>query len=451
MLLDSKPKTENFLSENQIINSLNEEFTGIPRNRKILFILPERIEFLKLVQSLSGSLSKNNISIVVILDNHETDVLKEIEINEVIFRDLSNYTSKTALAILNEEMPCLVITDNDQEPIRGAFVLTAKKLNIPTLVLREIVVLSQPKPGQVFILIFRKLNELPRIFKKYLFTFKSIAGIKPLYLFNIPKVVKDFFNNLSDPVAGKFADYILTNTVEDAELLKKCCLRARFICAVGDPRFENLLNLSDAERLDIRREIETMFNISPNKKIILFLSSSQVEHGMWSEDQKKVVNKEILALLSKFQEGADIIVKLHPVERNIFPLVWEPSYENFIHVTNFNISKLIVASDLVITWVSTAMINVVLARKPLIVIDFFNDGVIGGVLLSTQAIVDQGAALKAANGPELYHCTKQLLNDNHLLETLRSRQDVFHNTYLKTIDGKSIDRISETILDIIGC
>jgi hypothetical protein len=85
------------------------------------------------------------------------------------------------------------------------------------------------------------------------------------------------------------------------------------------------------------------------------------------------------------------------------------------------------------------------------VIDFFNDGVTGGVLLSTQAIVDNGAALMAVNSHDLYDFTKLILNDNHFVKALQSSQELFHSTYLKRIDGKSIDRISETIINIIGC
>jgi hypothetical protein len=427
---------------------------------KALFIIPERLEFVQLVKSLFHPLLKRNISMLVILiETHETyeTVLKEAEkilrIARVPFRELTDYDSKTALGILREEKPYLVVTDHDQEPIRGAFVLTARKLNISTLVLRETVATSKNYPNfrQIFILILGKLNELPRILKKYLFYYTSILVIKPIFLINIPQVIKDFMYHLSNPTAGESADYILTNTLKEAELLKKFCPHARYIRAVGNPRFDEILNLTSSRRNKVRKEIQEMFNIPPNKKIILFLSSSQVEHGMWSEKQKRTVNQQILAVLEKLQEEADIIIKLHPVERNIFPLIWKPNYDSFIHVSNFDLSKLIVASDFVISWFSTAMINVVLARKPLIAIDFFGDRAHGNILLSTQAIVDYGAALEALNANELYESLSAILRDDRLRKTLKQCQDVFHSTYLKTIDGNSINRIAETIADIIGC
>ena len=104
---------------------------------------------------------------------------------DVVFKDLSDYTSKNALCILNEEKPSLVVTDNDQEPIRGAFVITARILNIPILILREMVMVSKPKFDQMFFLVFRKIGEFPRLFAKYFFCFKSILDIKPSYFLNL--------------------------------------------------------------------------------------------------------------------------------------------------------------------------------------------------------------------------------------------------------------------------
>lgn len=418
--------------------------------KKVLFIFPERIEFIKLVESLSCLLSKNNISIIVLLDEHETDVLSEKRIDNVIFRDLFDYDSKTALQILDQERPNLIVTDNDQEPVRGAFVITANTLNIPVLILREMVMITKPKFDQMFTLIARKIGEFPRIFTKYFFCFRSILEIKPAYFLNLSRVLSRFIDHLSNPTAGEFADYILTSTEEDAKLLRKLCNRPKFIRAVGDSRFDAAVNQSSIERLSIREAITQLFNIPANKKIILFLSSSQVEHGMWTLEKKKRVNKEILDLLTKFRNHAEVIVKLHPVEKNIFPLIWKTDYDNVIHVTNSDLSRLIASSDLVITWVSTAMLNVVLARIPLIVIDFFNDGIIGGVLLSTQAIVEKGAAVKAINSHQLNNWTQKILDDDIFARTLKTRQDAFDCDYLKAIDGKSIQRVSETIIEIMN-
>jgi hypothetical protein len=416
--------------------------------KKAFFIFPERVEFIKLVGSLSGQLLNNNVSMVVLLDEHETNVKKD-RIANIAFKNLSEYSSKTALGILKQEKPCLVVTDNDQEPIRGAFVLAANKLGIPVLILREMVISAKPKFDQIFILVSRKMGELPRIASKYLFCFRSILEISPTFFLDPLEVSNRLIDHLSNPTAGEFADYILTNTEDDSKLLRKLCGRPRFIRAIGDPRFDSVANQTLSERTSIREKIRKLFGIPTNKRIILFLSSSQVEHGMWSLEKKKQVNTNILDSLTEFKDDIYVIVKLHPIEKNIFSSIWKANYENFIHVTNSNLNELIAASDLVITWVSTAMLNVVLSNTPLIVIDFFNDGLTGGVLLSTQAIVDKGAAIEAINITELRASISKILTDNNYMKSLLERQEAFRKDYLKAIDGKSIDKISKTVLEII--
>jgi CDP-glycerol glycerophosphotransferase (TagB/SpsB family) len=426
---------------------------------KVLFIVPERLEFVKLARSLFLPLLKKNITLeVVVIETHETylPVLNEakeiLNIANVPFRCLTEYGSKNALEILLEKKPLLVITDNDQEPERRAFVLAAKKLNLPILVLRETVasIKSHANFMKTILLIFRKLGELPRISKKYLFYYKSLLAIQPTFLINAPQVMNDLMHLISNPTAGELADYVCTNTVEEAQLLRKFCPQVRYIRPVGNPRFDDMLNLPEQEIEKIRREIQEKFHICKNKKILLFLSSSQVEHGYWNERQKLQVNAQILASLLMFQEKLDVVIKLHPVEKNVFQQIWKPIYNDFIHVSSYDISKLILASDIVITWYSTAMVNVVLFKKPLIAIDFYGDRQHGNVLLSTKAIVEQGAALEATSVTELCDSISAILKDDELRNSLKNLQETFHKATLKTMDGYSTVRIADMIIEIAG-
>jgi hypothetical protein len=113
-----------------------------------------------------------------------------------------------------------------------------------------------------------------------------------------------------------------------------------------------------------------------------------------------------------------------------------------------NLSELIIASDIVVTWFSTAMINIVIARKPLVVIDFFNERKIG-LLPSIQAIADQNAALEANNANQLQESLTLINQNSDIREKLLMSQEAFHATYLNTIDGKSIKRIVDAIKEII--
>jgi hypothetical protein len=78
---------------------------------------------------------------------------------------------------------------------------------------------------------------------------------------------------------------------------------------------------------DDGKQTRLFFKIPENKKLIVFLSGSQVEHGLITREEKISANKSILATLSTLNNQTNVIIKLHPVEQNFFPVTWK---ENMI-------------------------------------------------------------------------------------------------------------------------
>jgi len=424
---------------------------------KVIFLVSQRYEIVQLAESLFHELSNKGICMLPVITLAELPRSGKISAeclldkSNINFRPFTDFYKKTALKVLEEEKPSLIITDNDLMNVDNAFVVSGRNLNIPTLVIRETTgkLPTKLNPIWVFSEVVKKLNQLPRLLRKYSFYVRSMAGVKPALLLNAPNLVKVLLAGHESGIVGKYADYILANAPEDGDSMREQCPQARFVRAVGHPRFDKTFNLARKQGTLIRREIQQTFKIPKNKKIILFLSSAQIEHGVLTLEQKILAQHQILSTFEKFKDKAHIIIKLHPIEKNIFPLTWKPEYDSFIHVTNSDLSKLIVASDVIVTWFSTAMIDVVLARKPLIVINFHNERETSIILPSTLVIVDNGAALEATNEDQLLNFISTLLKDERSTEKLGQSQEIFNSTYLKTIDGKSMNRIVEAIREII--
>jgi hypothetical protein len=428
------------------------------RARKVIFLLTPRCEVAQLAESLFRPLFERGISLLPLLT--ETGVvgdLKKVESmfrsSGITFKELSDLYQYTALEILLKEKPGLLLTDNDLIDVHYAFVLSGHYLHIPTLVIRESTYeLSGDDLNPRWILseILAKLNHLPRFLEKYLFYIRSMASTKPDSLASPCQLIKVLLRG-SQParVVGQFSDYILANTPEDAEFLSKRCGRALFVRTVGSPRYDETLNLQPTEASEVRREIQQLFRIPPNKAIILFLSGSQVEHGMWTEKQRRAVNAQILDSLRMFSEQAHVVIKLHPIERNAFPIIWRADYDKFMSITDSGLSKLIHASDIVITWFSTAMLNVVLAKKPLVVMDFLN-GRRYGILRETQSIIEHGAAIEVTDTEQLRKAISAFMRDKKLAQSLERSQEIFRRSYLGTVDGGSINRIAETVLEVLN-
>jgi hypothetical protein len=422
---------------------------------RVMFLLPPRREVAQLAKSLCSALAEHNIAVLPIIAETRRGTYEPIDkifsSSKIEYKKISDYGDSTAIEILLKERPNLLITDNDLLNLISPFIFSGKHVKIPTMVIRENASLLVTKINFLwtFSEIFMKLNQLPRLLKTYWFYIKSMASIKPNILNNPLRLLIILLRGFDGQIIGQNSDYILTATSDDALFLRSVCLYARFIRPVGNPRFDLSFDIQESEFLNAKSYIHQKFQIPTNKKIILFLSSSRIEHGMSTKEQVLTANRKILSVLEKLKDDAAVIIKLHPMEKNTFPLIWKPDYNYFIHVTRFDLSKLILASDLVMSWFSTALINVVTARKPLVIIDFFGDRSID-ILLSMQAIADHRAALEASDEDELYRCISSLLRDTQLRKRLELSQETFHSTYLKTIDGNSIQRICESIREVLS-
>lgn len=417
---------------------------------KIVFILSPRHELAQIVGALYTKLFQRGTLILPILtETVKTNELAQVKrifvSHKIIFKVVSDYSLLTALQILLKEHPDMLMTDNDLLAIHSAFVLSAHHLGLPVVVIRESTYQSKVPANFNFLFseVLAKSNQLPRLLKKNLFYIRSIACVKPSLLKNISKLFKTVvLSNFSDQVIGQFAEYILANTKEDSVFLKEHCPRARFVRAVGNPIFDKMLKTT----VNTRTETRGVFGIPANKKVILFLSGSQVEHGLITQEEKIGANRAILNAMENLKEQTYIIIKMHPVERDVFSLTWKQYYNTFMTITKFDLNKLIQASDMVITWPSTAMLDVIIARKPLIVMDFFSKKVKSMTLLS-QTAIEQNAAYQVHNAAELLFALSDILADGKLKEKLEKCQRLFQLTYLSTIDGKSSERIIDAIFD----
>lgn len=419
---------------------------------RIIFLLSPRHEIAEIVSSIYFPLSKRGMYILpMVMDTKRAGEWEQIErifkTYRISFKTLSDYPSLTALQILRKEKPCLVVTDNDLLAIHSCFVLSAHHLRIPVAVIREST--FEYKDNANFNFMFSealsKMNQIPRLLQKNLFYIRSVASVKPAILQNIPGFIKGaVMSNFKGQVIGQHADFLLANTQEDEDFLKKNCPRARFIRAVGNPIFDKTIKTN----ITARSETRSSFKIPENKQLILFLSGSQVEHGTLSREEKLCANREILDVLEIFRDQTRVIIKLHPVEQNVFPLTWKEKYESFMQVTKYDLGKLIAASDIVITWPSTAILDAILARKPLIVMDFFNENVKSMTLLSLTAI-REGAAHKVCDKNELLAALTDVLANRQLKVRLEESQRAFKSKYLGTVDGKSNKRIADAIREAL--
>lgn len=419
--------------------------------KKVLIIAPSNTTFVNDTQLIYSGLYKKNISISVILcsigccdKNEVEDVKKLYQMYNIPAKAVYDYHNEDALRILQKENPSLVLGYNDHEAPGNSFVVAAKHLKIPILIVREAVIKTNASPyaraEKIVLLLKVRLNVLPHFIHKYIYYFKTLFAINPFLLMNFPKVIVDLIKDVTSSNVGDKADYLLAPTSESAKYLRQQCPNARFIEVVGNPRFDTILSYSPSEVVKARLEVQKLFQIPKNKKIFLFLSQNMETHGLITTEQKVRLNSDILETLALFRENIYIIIKLHPREINIFPLIWKKEYDDFITVTDFDLDQLIQASDIVLTWFSTAMINTVLAKKPMILLNLVKiDMPIAPLEITYMA--DEGVALNVSDINDLRQALKELIENEELEEKMISAAEGFRFKYLSSIDGNSSDKL----------
>jgi len=436
------------------------------KNFKIIYLLTYRIELIDLVKSLYSLLIKDNILILPIFTDYPADHQQKIELENVFikegieFKNLDNYYFKTAIQFLGDEKPDFVITDNDLLNITHIFILSSKRMNIPVLLIRESVTYVNGNQSarvtvgsQNFSAIINnfisKLDKMPKYIKMFSFFLRSISLIEPTLILNTKELMQSFMFGFSGYIYGSYSDYILSNTSKDAEILREKCPRVKKIFVVGNPRYDNIKSaILDKSLIETTKQKVCSLNHIPlNKKIVLFLSSSHLEHQMVSESTKLKMNKQLLEIFYSFNEKIFFIIKLHPIEKNIFPKIWKNEYNKSISVIDINLDDAILISDLVVTWPSTAMLNVVITNKPLIMIDFMNFHKVHG-LIQTDDILKLGASLEANSGESLKLYINSFLNDDKIWNTLFKNQLAFKNEYLN-YNGKSLELIKNHIITLL--
>lgn len=427
---------------------------------KILWLVSERSEFVTDLSAVFPLLSSEKLILVPLMLPFSGE--RFVEKAKVLYKDvgipiktLNNYGNKNALGIFLEEKPVLLVTNSDRGFLSRSFVLVAKRLNVPVLVIRDCVESKKPSNASKLLraieLANRSYVSIPKQFGNYIYYLRTLMSLNPTLAVNFPKQTTEFFNDMTHGIEGASADYLVTTTLGDEFFLKEHLPHLSHIRTVGNPRYDAILNSQKVyDNKQLKKEVREMFNVPHDKEILLFLASAKVIHGLIDDKTNLAVHNEILETLAKFKDHFHIIIKRHPVERDFFSEIWKPEYDEFVSVTTFDLNKLILASDVSLSWYSTTMINVVLARKPLVAMDLFDER--NNRIVSPREVLhicDEGAAKEVTTVKGLYEILSLLVKDCGLRERMVDAEEAFHSRYMKEVDGKSAYRIVSTIKDII--
>ncbi|MHA2244577.1 MAG: CDP-glycerol glycerophosphotransferase family protein [Candidatus Hodarchaeales archaeon] len=366
-----------------------------------------------------------------------TNILRRSDIN---FEYISTYQTRNSVKILKSINPDIIIIFNDQSMIERSFIIAGKYMGIPSLYLQESSVVR-----------FDQFNVKTRV-AKYLYLFKQRKNIlfRYMYVFStswyvlknpikfMSLILKQLLKDLIFiETRGEYdATLIATTGLYEYALFRKKNIPKEKLRVVGNPRFD-IKKKTLRNKNDIFQEIG--YKKPPSKQIVILATQTHVKHGIWFEWQREAFLRKVLNVHKKVSETFELIIKLHPgSNREVWFKLIRKIDKDIKVVQNMDIDEIISISDIYVTLSSTSALQAMIQKKPIILINFFNDP-------EYIPYASKGAAIRITSETEYINMLIKLKNDVNLTKDLFKNQGKFIYEFAYKIDGNTTRRVKKAI------
>lgn len=293
-----------------------------------------------------------------------------------------NNSLQKTIRLFKKIKPNAFLIVNDHSMIERGMMLVSQRLGIPVILIANGNIDYKTGQGFGIAISFSRLKfalkRFNNILKRYLYLGNVKYGLdyeiqKQFALINtIRYLITDIIvSGLFFELRGKYKpDFIFTYSEHDKSNI---VLNNRFpedkILTLGNPSWD----LIHSKRRKLTEE-RNLFHENKKRKI-LFLPSSQVEHGFWTPNQNQILLNDLVEVFGGLKENK-VIIKPHPngddgVIKKVFAKIREKTI--FLN-ENFDLHEALSVVDVVVSsGFSTALIDSVFFKVPSIIYNPFND------------------------------------------------------------------------------
>lgn len=358
---------------------------------------------------------------------------KSINFNYKFFEE---YNTDNVLEILKQEKPDLLFVTNDYEYIVRSFVLSAKFLQIPTVLSLQAGFSNYFEKkvairGRFSIILERG----GFILKKYWLLLKTYRETKH-GIFKILKIIlEDMFRPFFySELAGRYGcDLILTVNQKMKDILKGFRVKSQIIIT-GDPLMDSIYeNISKYEKKD---------KINFPLKVV-FMTTAVVEHGLWTKKMwSETIKQTISEIKKEFGNEIELILKIHPRSERIgdYEILLKEIDVQIPILQTDNLLDVVNNADLVISYADTwGLWEVFFLKKPIIIINLFN------YEIEKMPFVKEGIAFEVKKLSEL----KKIIEEVKVAKIEDSKIENMITKYIFKFDDKASKRSVIAIKELI--
>ena len=346
---------------------------------------------------------------------------------------------KDAVDLLEKLSPDLILLTNTQEHIQRSTLIAAKFKKIPSVVIKaETEGIFSNENNVVFkrisMLFLKPSPSWPilgiLILKKYYFIFKTLKKIGKKLFPILSYLIKDMIKlskSFSIELQNDDADLYLVSNQDWLNYSKKLGINQNKIKIIGsvtfDEEFDKILKLNKVINLQFE---------------ILFLTSPLAEHGIWSFSQRDNAVIKIISSIKNNIGDHNLKIKIHPTSETLehYKKIINPISSEIKLYQKGDVTKLINEADIVIALGdSTALYTVALLKKPLILMNLFNNDWFFG----KQKFVN--------NCKSIEEMAKHLKNKDYFKN--EKDYNIFIDKFIPKFDGKCSEKAANYIFELL--
>jgi len=236
------------------------------------------------------------------------------------------------------------------------------------------------------------------------------------------------------------AEKIFIDGTKHSDVFTKIGYTKDRILLVGNPKYDSYCNIDITKTKNL---LKTKYQVNNTKKLIVVaMSKWRKNDEIWMSNLIRFCNKN----------NFEIVIKVHPKykaasyeisEKKIQGIKTKCSKLKFLITYDIELVELISGADLVVTDTSSVGVESVIARKPLISINFFNENY---ELAKTLRVDKYGAALYIEDYNKFEKLILEILNEGKHLEELKKCQNSIAEWYNYSNDGNAAYRMCDLLL-----
>lgn len=358
-----------------------------------------------------------------------------------------DYPGSGRVKILRTIKADIYVTIDDADPLEADFLLAAKHLGLPTLLIQPGIIGHYPftwRNLKLVLNLFTRfsgiLTEYRRIWQTLGETGRSLPGRCNFVIGHLTMRFrrKSVFSGACDVIAVS-GDYN-----------KQLCVKQGFpphkVVVTGLPRLDSI----DKPSQDTDEFTKQVEQLRTDMKIALYLPSLAAEHKMQSYKVQMETTRQVISSVRDMQ-GVRLVIKPHPGENpQSYRSVVNELASNALVYAGSNLHDLIRTSDVVVTGISGTGLETLALDKTLVIINLATGGGYFPPGYEYIPYISSGIAFGVQSLEELPSVINAALHDEAEIAKRRSMSAEFVYHHLYKLDGLASKRVADLILEMVA-